>query len=489
VAGIRAAAVDPPVLDFGYVSLGRTAARTFVLSSVGEAPVTISEVELTFDSSEDFSITDGPERPVTLAAGETAEFEVTYAQAGPAGDQGAVFIQTDAQATPRLFVRCQARQKESPRDIHVDPMLLNFGMLGVNGEGRRSVSIANVGGTPLEVERIFPSPETSAEYSLPAPPALPRVLEASESFDVEVLYNPDGAGRDEGELVIASNAPNESEVRVALLGGGTDNPVSCLRIAPNPLDFGGVRRGETRTLMARLISCGVADLNIQQMDRSRWFGQALTNEFQVTEQPQWPVRLPTGAEAEVEITYEPRLAGPDMGHFVVHNDSPDAQARLEVRANGLPPRLEDVALHVQLEWDADNSDVDLHLIRPGGTFFQGPGDCYFSNPSPDWGVAGDFHDDPFLDVDNVRGFGPENINLETPSPGVYTLSIDYYQDSYDEDMGGGDVDTTATARIFVHGNLVHTGNQLLDDMHDVWDVATIDWPAGVVTPVNRVWNR
>jgi len=149
-----------------------------------------------------------------------------------------------------------------------------------------------------------------------------------------------------------------------------------------------------------------------------------------------------------------------------------------------------VELHVQLEWDADNSDVDLHLIRPGGDFFQAPGDCYFGNSAPDWFVPNDFHDDPFLDVDNVRGFGPENINVETPGNGVYTVVIHYYRDSYDIGEGFGDsTETDATTRIFVRGQMVFEQTRHLIDTGDTWDVAEIDWPAGDVRELGRMWER
>jgi len=478
--------VEPEVIDYGYVANGHAVVRTFVVRSTGEAPLSVREVALTFDSSRDFSLTAGPEPPLVLAPGEQAEYEVTYLQAGAAGDQGAVFVQTDADEEPRRAVRLRARQKEGPQDIHVDPPAVRFGQVGVGGEAVRRVSIMNVGGRPLEVRQVALDPAGTPEFSLPAPPAR-QALAAGDGMEVEVLYVPSDGGADESALVIVSDDPNEGEVRVPLQGNGAEGAVSCLRIAPNPLRFGAVRRGDSRALVAQLISCGVADLTVARLDRSRFFGLPLTDEFEITAQPNWPAVIPTGDHVQVEVTYTPGLAGPDLGYFVVHNDSPEPQAHLDLRAEGLPPRLEDVALHVQLEWNSDGCDVDLHLVRPGGQLFR-PSDCYFSNPNPDWGRPNDFHDDPFLDVDNVRGFGPENINLETPSNGTYTVVIHYYRDSYDEGDGFGEsVETDATVRIFVRGNLEYTETQHLDVTNRTWDVAEVDWPAGDIRPLNDLY--
>ena len=69
------------------------------------------------------------------------------------------------------------------------------------------------------------------------------------------------------------------------------------------------------------------------------------------------------------------------------------------------------AFRAQLTWDTGpDSDIDLHLLRPGGVM-NSSNDCYYSNcqGSPlEWGAAGPAGD-PILDVDDVFGYGPENI--------------------------------------------------------------------------------
>ena len=76
------------------------------------------------------------------------------------------------------------------------------------------------------------------------------------------------------------------------------------------------------------------------------------------------------------------------------------------------------ALWVELNWDQDDHDVDLHLIRGGDhdLAFSDDADCYFANCVPQtvgipvlhWGSSAQ-GDDPFLDVDDIDGLGPEVI--------------------------------------------------------------------------------
>jgi pimeloyl-ACP methyl ester carboxylesterase len=108
--------------------------------------------------------------------------------------------------------------------------------------------------------------------------------------------------------------------------------------------------------------------------------------------------------------------------------------------------LDTKEVRVQLTWDTDGTDVDLHLVRPGGTLFEKPSDCYFSNKTPDWGESGNPLDDPALDFDETGGFGAENIVLKPFSgrldSGKYEVYVNYWR---------GNVVTNATVTVWVNG--------------------------------------
>ena len=142
------------------------------------------------------------------------------------------------------------------------------------------------------------------------------------------------------------------------------------------------------------------------------------------------------------------------------------------------------SIHVELSWDVDVSDVDLHLVDvgSGGQYAQSPGDCFYSNKNPDWGDAGAMND-PALDIDDVDGFGPENINVPQPRTGSsYRILVHYYSD---DGMGA----TNATIRVYLNGTLQHEAIQVLAASDKVWDVATIDWPSGEITEINTVFDQ
>lgn len=131
------------------------------------------------------------------------------------------------------------------------------------------------------------------------------------------------------------------------------------------------------------------------------------------------------------------------------------------------------------DWDAgfpacDDSDVDLHMINTQAqTWFSGD-DCYFSNckrdfASVEWNAAG-ADDNPFLDIDDVEGHGPENINIESPAAGEsYTIGVHYW--SPDSWEGGASV----FVKVYCGGNepVDEFGPVALPERDDFWRVANV----------------
>jgi hypothetical protein len=134
-------------------------------------------------------------------------------------------------------------------------------------------------------------------------------------------------------------------------------------------------------------------------------------------------------------------------------------------------------LHVQLVWDTDSSDVDLHLLGPsGGTYFDStnPGDCYYAHRRAQWGGPGT-DDDATLDIDDTNGYGPENINVISPQAGTYTVGVHYY---CPHGVTGA---TNATVRVFCNGALRRELQRAFTAHKQFWDVATVTWPGCTVT--------
>jgi hypothetical protein len=135
------------------------------------------------------------------------------------------------------------------------------------------------------------------------------------------------------------------------------------------------------------------------------------------------------------------------------------------------------ALWVEMFWESPGDDMDLHLLAPGGVLQTGT-DCYYANcaySTLDWGVSGSSLDDPKLDLDDIPGTGPENINIDEPQDDIYTVVVHDYPGS---SFTPGNM---VTINIYLDGSLEWTDSRLITGEDSYTHFAEIDAAAGTVS--------
>ncbi|NOZ86900.1 MAG: hypothetical protein GXP49_11645 [Deltaproteobacteria bacterium] len=166
-------------------------------------------------------------------------------------------------------------------------------------------------------------------------------------------------------------------------------------------------------------------------------------------------------------TYEPCLEICEQGGACTSD--PECKNDKCVTINANPKK----AIITQLVWDHPKTDVDLHYIRSGAkygdtTATNPGGDCHYFNPHPDYCKAGDKSDDPSLDIDDVEGYGPENIGHTHPCDDTYRIWVTYYEDY---SLGS----TMAKVRVFIKGVQQNEQTHILEKRNCHWLVGTVKW--------------
>ncbi len=83
-----------------------------------------------------------------------------------------------------------------------------------------------------------------------------------------------------------------------------------------------------------------------------------------------------------------------------------------------------VKLRVVLSWDTDATDVDLHVVSPGGEH------AWYGNRVMATGGA--------IDVDVTTGFGPEIFAHPSPPRGLWQIYVNYYGGGVERGDDNGD---------------------------------------------------
>jgi len=241
-------------------------------------------------------------------------------------------------------------------------------------------------------------------------------------------------------------------------------------------------------LAAPVAICAVSPDTVRPIvDKADWIGtDSYDPEGGTITAYNWTLTPPSGSSATmpggsgpIRTNFTPDVAGTYVGELTVTTQDGRTSAPCVAELEAIP--VED--LWIEMYWTYSGDDMDLHLLRPGATAsaLESDSDCYYANCTPgswtgglDWGTYGSATDDPSLDLDDILGTGPENINIGSPENGTFTVYVhDYPGSSYDP---GNPV----TVNIYVGGTLVHSDTKTISGEDSYTKFAEVSWPSGTV---------
>jgi hypothetical protein len=133
---------------------------------------------------------------------------------------------------------------------------------------------------------------------------------------------------------------------------------------------------------------------------------------------------------EVEL-----IALMELNRILARGERRGWAGKLEAAAGRVDPRLRkllDVDLRVSLSWDADLTDVDLHVFEPTGEH------AFFGHNRTTIGGL--------VSHDLTQGYGPEEYLLRRALPGKYEIKVHYYGSRQQTLVGPA----TMIATVFTH---------------------------------------
>lgn len=533
-AGAAQIAVDPTSVDFDVVPANEERIIDLRVLNVGQSVLFIEQLRI--DGSQDFTpFIDGrdPRRQPDLLAdpdqdgipgispyiegegGGTLNMQIRYLPESAGPDFAEMVIVSNAEGQETYTVPLTANSRNPC--LEVIPEAIEFPASLVSRTDSQVALMESCGGAELNISEVYITDDAEGVFALEGELALPLLMPAASSQglrpseEITLSFTPREEKIYNATLVIVSDDPVVPERRVSILGRGTANICPQARASQDefyvlPLDT--------------IVLDGSPSVDQDGPDNL-----PVAYEWVITSRPQGsvsqlverfdnPQQPADGGRPDDESTPTALFFIDLPGYYTAELRVTDqfGLTSLDCRNPAVVTILAepDEAIQVQLSWEAVNEqdlgqersgDLDIHMRHPNASsWFSQPYDCYFNNPDPDWGQLDNPRDNPFLDLDDFSGTGPENLTLAVPEDtsvlgGEYIIGVDYYE-NVDRVDGWEYGPMKAFIRVFING--VPTwdyteggdpGFKVMNGRKHFWEVASVSWPDGVVTKIDRYYEE
>ena len=335
---------NPTSLAFGSILTGGNKGLSETLTNSGGSSLTISAASA---SGTGYTLS-GLSLPLTLTAGQSTSFTVTFAPTVSGAATGNVSITSNA-SNPSLSIALSGTGV-APGTLSANPSSLGFGNIQVGSSASLSETVSNTGGSSVTISSASLSSGVFTISGL----NLPTTLAAGQSVTFTLIFAPTSATGTSGTLSVISNATN-STLSVALTGTGT--ALGTLAVSPGSLSFGNVAVGSNSSLAGSLTAGGAA---VTVLSASS------TNSEFVISGISLPATLNAGQSASFTVTFTPQASGATSATVSFASNATNSPASQTMTGTGTSP----VSHSVDLTWGASANAVGYNIYR--GTVSGGP---------------------------------------------------------------------------------------------------------------------
>lgn len=214
---------NPSSLNFGNIQVGNSQTLNEAVTNTGESDVNIASDTLTGTgyTVNNFS------PPVTLTAGQSYTFSVTYAPQTTGSAPGNILISSDA-SDPSLNIPLSGQGMPPTGTLAISPTTLNFNNVVVGTSGNQTATLI-ASGTGVTVTAYNFS---NAQFSLSGL-TMPATVQPGNNVSFTVTFTPQTTGPASGTLSFTSTATNSPTI-LSLTGNGTPPPVHSVALSWTP---------------------------------------------------------------------------------------------------------------------------------------------------------------------------------------------------------------------------------------------------------------
>ena len=330
---------NPTSLSFGNVSVGINQSLSETVSNMGEESVTISQIVI---SGNGFSLS-GITAPVTLMAGQSSSFSVTFIPTAAGSASGTISISSNA-SDPILTIALSGTGV-AQGTLGSNPASLSFGSVTVGNNQSLSETVTNTGGASVAISQVGIS---GSGFSLTGI-STPVTLTTGQSASFSVTFTPTSAGSVTGNVTIASNASNPT-LTIPLSGTGVA-AAGQLAVSPTALAVGSVVVGTNGSASGSLTASGASvTMTAATINNSSFSLSGLS----------LPVTIPAGQSVAFTVTFTPQTTGAASATLTFTTNAQQAAITEAVTATGAAAPTYSVSLSWAASASPDISGYNIY---------------------------------------------------------------------------------------------------------------------------------
>ena len=428
-------------IDFAEVEVHQSKTLPLSILNSGAGPLRISEIAIE-DASFPYTLnfTDAE-----ISSDELSTLEITFLPTDFVSYNTNLIITSNDEDNPSLSLPLLGYGGDGPTpDIHASSSTLDFGSVSANETKTLYFTVSNQGDGVLQIQST--TQNGSGAFSLIGD-LDGQNLSPQVETGIIVSYTPTHELGDSGSLLISSNDPDEENIQIDFIGNGgtTDSyPIASIT-CPSSVDV-------------------PTEITLDGSASSEPGGGALVYNWTIEQKPQSSqavLRNPTDVHTSLNVD----VAGNYQINLRVQNEVGILSPPAECLFYAEPP----ADIHIELSWEENGADMDLHMTNTEMGLFSFESDCCWCNPNPEWNTQ-ESQSNPLLSVDSSTYITPEIIDVWMAEARDYYVYVHYFSD-----LGVGQ--TQATIRIYLQGVLVGQYSQNM--IHNqIWDVGFVRWSTG-----------
>ena len=439
-------------ISMGATKVGDTQTIKLTVSNTGQGPLTVSSVELAYDSAaagddQGTAFELAPvEAPVAIYPRGIQDTFQALPIAVPYRRQS-VFTSRVAQLTIRSddpdqpTVNVVLQESETRPVATVNPKLVDFGLVKKGAVGERVVTVGNTGTETLVIDaftltghppdfKIQIGDDTyviDSESALKASLIHPLEIAVDKVIPIKVTYAPTTELAAAGELILYANDDQPDGHHVTLVA---NQNVPCVEVKPTTVDFGGKFVAQDALLPVEVCNCGQAPLLVSGIslvgESSPDFGLRFADSdcWPSGIDPDVPSQVPLNGCCTFEARFTPDLVNPldasqnpipDLGTLRIQTNSFESEIDIPLAGAGIAATCTVAILSVD-EGEQVIPQTTLHL-RGDQSYPQSPGAVIDTwkwdvvQPQPGGGIF-------------LPGSNHPTPNFVVNAAGLYSFSLD-----------------------------------------------------------------